>query len=122
MDNALKRLLDSDRATLREYVVPTSNDVDLALRRALAAAEKKQRYRIEKRWTFTFAGRKVTLKEEADEGDTLAKPIQSRGRCRRQCRPHTCWIAVGWHSLSARGKSRLVEPIIPCAESTGRRL
>jgi hypothetical protein len=70
--NALKRLLDSDRATLREYVVATSNGVDLALRQALAAAEKKQRYRIEKRWTFTFAGRKVTLKEEADEGDTLA--------------------------------------------------
>ena len=67
LDNALKRLLDCDRATLREYVVPTSNDVDLALRQALAAAEEKQRYCIEKRWTFTFAGRKVTLKEEADK-------------------------------------------------------
>jgi hypothetical protein len=67
LDNALKRLLDCDRATLREYVLPTSNDADLALRQALAAAEKKQLYCMEKRWTFTFAGRTVTLKEEADK-------------------------------------------------------
>ena len=66
LDDALKRLSDSDRATLREYVLPTS-DIDFTLRQALAAAEEKQRYCIEKRWTFTFRGRKVTLKEEADK-------------------------------------------------------
>jgi hypothetical protein len=67
LDNALKRLSDSERSTLRKYVALTSNDVDFALRQALAAAEEKQRYCNEKRWTFTFAGRKVTLKEEANK-------------------------------------------------------
>jgi hypothetical protein len=66
LDDALKQLSDSDRATLREYVLPTSN-IDSTLRQALAAAEEKQRYCIERRWTFTFSGRKVILKEEADK-------------------------------------------------------
>ncbi|KAH0562075.1 hypothetical protein GP486_003227 [Trichoglossum hirsutum] len=65
LDDVLKRLSDGDRATLREYVLPTSNDIDLAVRQALAAAEEKQRYCIEKSWAFTYAGRKITLKEEA---------------------------------------------------------
>jgi hypothetical protein len=67
LDDALKQLSDGDRATLREYALPTSNNIDLALRQALAAAKEKQRCCIEKRWTFTFAGRIVTLKEEADK-------------------------------------------------------
>lgn len=66
MDDALKRLSESDRATLQEYILPTS-DIDSTLKQALAAAEEKQRYCIEKRWTFTFGGREVTLKGEADK-------------------------------------------------------
>lgn len=67
LDNALKRLSDTERSTLRKYVALTSNDIDFALRQSLAAVEEKQRYCNEKRWIFTFAGRKVTLKEEADK-------------------------------------------------------
>jgi len=67
LDNALKRLSDTEQSTLRKYIALTSNDVDFALRQALAATEEKQRHCNEKRWTFTFAGRKVTLKEEADK-------------------------------------------------------
>ena len=34
---------------------------------AIAAAKVKQQRCIERRWTFTFAGREVTLKDEADK-------------------------------------------------------
>jgi hypothetical protein len=43
------------------------SDIDLTLKQALDAAKEKQQCCIEKRWTFTFAGRVVTLKEEADK-------------------------------------------------------
>lgn len=65
--DALKRLSGRDRATIEEYILPTSSDIDLALEEALAAAKKKQRCCDEKRWTFTFAGQAVTLKDEADK-------------------------------------------------------
>jgi hypothetical protein len=39
----------------------------LALKQALDATKEKQRCCIEKRWRFTFAGRVVILKEEADK-------------------------------------------------------
>jgi hypothetical protein len=67
LSDALKRLSDRDHATLREYILPTSNDIDLALEQALAAAKEKQRRCLEKRWRFTFAGREFILKEEADK-------------------------------------------------------
>ena len=44
-----------------------ASDIDLALEQALAAAKEKQRCCIEKRWTFTFTGRTVVVKEEADK-------------------------------------------------------
>jgi hypothetical protein len=66
LDDALNRLSDSDRETLREYL-PTPNDADLALRQALTAAKEKQRCYMDQKWTFTFAGKKITLKEEADK-------------------------------------------------------
>jgi hypothetical protein len=67
LDEALKRLSDHDRATLQNHILPNSSDIDLALKQALAAAQEKRRCCDEKRWTFTFAGRAVTLKEEADK-------------------------------------------------------
>ncbi|KAL8626046.1 hypothetical protein Q9189_008273, partial [Teloschistes chrysophthalmus] len=42
-------------------------DIDLALEETLAAAKQKQGFCITKRWTYTFAGRTVVLKEEADK-------------------------------------------------------
>jgi hypothetical protein len=67
LDDALKRLSDHDRATLQDHILPNSSDIGLALKQALVAAQEKQRCCDEKRWTFTFAGRAVTLKEEADK-------------------------------------------------------
>lgn len=65
--DALKRLSGRDRETIEEYILPTSSDIDLALEQALAAAKEKQRCCDEKRWTFTFAGQAVTVKDEADK-------------------------------------------------------
>lgn len=44
-----------------------ASDIDLAVEQALAAAKEKQRCCIEKRWTFTFTGRTIVLKEEANK-------------------------------------------------------
>jgi len=67
LHDVLKRLSDDDRATLQDYIFHNASDIDLALEQALAAAKKKQRCCIEKRWTFTFTGRTVVLKEKADK-------------------------------------------------------
>ncbi|KIX02675.1 uncharacterized protein Z518_08617 [Rhinocladiella mackenziei CBS 650.93] len=67
LNDALKRLSDRDRATLREYILPSSGDIDLVLKQSLAAAEEKQRYCLAKRWRFIFAGREVVVKEVADK-------------------------------------------------------
>ena len=67
LHNVLKRLSDNDRATLQDHVFHNASDTGLALEQALAAAKEKQRCCIEKRWTFTFKGRTVVLKEKADK-------------------------------------------------------
>jgi len=67
LHNVLRRLSDDDRAILQDYIFHNVSDIDLALEQALAAAKKKQRCCIEKRWTFTFMGRTVVLKEKADK-------------------------------------------------------
>ena len=67
LNGALQRLSEPHRATLQPFILPTTDDVDEALGRALAAAKEKQQDCDAKRWTFTFAGRTVTLREEADK-------------------------------------------------------
>lgn len=67
LNGALQRLSDRDRTTLHPFIRPTTSDVNEALEQSLAAAKQKQRDCNAKRWTFTFAGRTVTLKEEADK-------------------------------------------------------
>ena len=67
LHNVLKRLSEDDRATLQNCIFQDASDTDLALEQALAAAKEKQRYCVEKRWTFIFEGRTVVLKEKADK-------------------------------------------------------
>lgn len=67
LHNVLRRLSEEDRATLQEYTFHNASDINLALEQALAAAKEKQRCCIEKRWTFTFTGRTVILKDKADK-------------------------------------------------------
>ncbi|KAH8781592.1 hypothetical protein BGZ57DRAFT_887356 [Hyaloscypha finlandica] len=66
-EEALKLLSDGDRTIIRKYTLPTAGEIDLALVQGIAAAKVKQRRCIERRWTFTFAGREVTLKDKADK-------------------------------------------------------
>ena len=63
----LERLSEDDHATLQHYMFDNASDIGLALEKSLAAAKEKQRCCIEKRWTFTLAGRTVVVKEEADK-------------------------------------------------------
>ena len=65
--DVLERLSDDDRATLSDFVCHNASDINLALEQALVAAKEKKRCCIEKRWTFTFTGRTVDMKEEADK-------------------------------------------------------
>jgi hypothetical protein len=65
LDRVLQQLPRRERATI-ENVLPTTNDIDSALRQALGAAEDKQRTCQKKRWTFTLGGHTVTLQEKAD--------------------------------------------------------
>lgn len=67
LHDVLKRLSDDDRATLQDHMFQNASDIDLALEQALTAAKEKQRCCIEKRWTFTFTGRTIVLKEEANK-------------------------------------------------------
>ncbi|MCJ1462809.1 hypothetical protein MMC07_001412 [Pseudocyphellaria aurata] len=67
IDDALKRLSDRDRVIIRKHILPTSSDIDVALKKALAAAKEKQRLCDENKWTFTFAGQALTSKDEADK-------------------------------------------------------
>ena len=65
--DVLKRLSDNDRATLQGYICHNTSNIRLGLEQALVAAKEKQRYCIEKRWTFTVKGHTITVKEKADK-------------------------------------------------------
>jgi hypothetical protein len=67
LDTALQQLSDCDRETLQPFILSANGDVNEVLERSLAAAKKKQDECNAKRWTFTFDGRTVTLKDEADK-------------------------------------------------------
>lgn len=67
LDDALRRLSDRDQQILQPFILPNSSDVGEAIEQSLAAARQKRLDCESKRWTFTFAGRMVILKEEADK-------------------------------------------------------
>ncbi|KAL8907866.1 MAG: hypothetical protein Q9171_005691 [Xanthocarpia ochracea] len=67
LSRTLQRLSNNERATLEHQFLPNLQDVDVALDDTLTAAKEKQRCCIEKRWTFTFGGRFITLKDEAEK-------------------------------------------------------
>ncbi|KAI9839239.1 MAG: hypothetical protein M1819_003233 [Sarea resinae] len=67
LENTLKRLSDRDRATLQDHLPTDSSDIGDSLEQALDAAKEKHQCCVEKRWTLTFAGRAITLQDEADK-------------------------------------------------------
>jgi hypothetical protein len=66
LDRALKLLSQRDRATVEEHVLTAVGDIDSALRVAFNAAQDKQMLCEDKRWTFTFRGHTVRLRDETD--------------------------------------------------------
>lgn len=67
LSRTLQHLSNNERATLEHQFLPNLQDVDVALENALTAAKEKQRCCIEKKWTCTFGGRSITLKDEAEK-------------------------------------------------------
>ncbi|KAL8942223.1 MAG: hypothetical protein Q9211_001490 [Gyalolechia sp. 1 TL-2023] len=67
LTRTLQRLSNDERATLGHQFLSNSQDVGMALDDALRAAKEKQRYCVEKKWTFTFGGRSITLNDEAEK-------------------------------------------------------
>jgi hypothetical protein len=66
-NRALQRLSWQEQATIRANILSTTNDIESALQQALNAAKVKQTTCQNKRWTFTFGGHTITLREEADK-------------------------------------------------------
>lgn len=62
-----QRLSPDDRAVLQQYISPNSVDIHVAVEQALTAAADKRRICLDKRWTYTIAGRNVILREVADK-------------------------------------------------------
>jgi hypothetical protein len=67
LNRALELLSPQERATIEEHIIATADDIISAVGKALNAAQKKQNLCENKRWTFTFGGHTVTLREEADK-------------------------------------------------------
>ena len=67
LNKALQLLSEQERTTIREHVLSTVGDIDSVLLGAYSAAEDKQKLCENKRWTFTFRGHTVKLRDEADK-------------------------------------------------------
>jgi NACHT domain len=67
LTQALKLLSDQDRARLRPLFSSTNSDIGTVLEDCYTEVTQKQQKWRDKRWAFTFAGRKVVLKEEVDK-------------------------------------------------------
>jgi hypothetical protein len=67
LDRALQLLPQRERATVKKYILPTTDDIDSALQKAFNAAQEKQSLCQNKRWTFTFGEHTVRLAQEADK-------------------------------------------------------
>jgi hypothetical protein len=59
-------LSPQDQDTIQQHTVTNTTDVDALVQQALAATRQKQTTCQAKRWTFTFRGQTVVLREKAD--------------------------------------------------------
>jgi hypothetical protein len=67
LDSALRLLSDREQETIKKYTLTTTGDIGSALQNAFTAAQEKQKLCEEKKWTFTFRGHMLRLREEADK-------------------------------------------------------
>ncbi|KFY86462.1 hypothetical protein V500_07608 [Pseudogymnoascus sp. VKM F-4518 (FW-2643)] len=66
LDKAIQGLPCQERETIEKYILTTTDDTDSALRDVLNAAQEKKKLCEDRRWTFTFRGQIVKLRDEAD--------------------------------------------------------
>ena len=59
-------LSSKDRDTIKQHSVTKTTDVDALVQQALAATRQKQTTCQANRWTFTFRGHPIILREKAD--------------------------------------------------------
>jgi hypothetical protein len=65
-DRVFVLLSQQDQDTIRQHTVQNATDIDVVVQQALTAARQKQAICQSKRWTFTFGGYTVVLREKAD--------------------------------------------------------
>src|SRR4051794_17380864 len=65
-DRVFLLLPQQDQDTIRQQTVPNATDVNAVVQQALTAARQKQVICQSKRWTFTFCGHTLVLREKAD--------------------------------------------------------
>lgn len=65
-DRVFLLLSQQDQNTVQQYIVPNATDIDAVVQHALTATRQKQATCQSKRWTFTFRGHTVILREKAD--------------------------------------------------------
>lgn len=67
LNNALRLLSEDERETLKPFILPSVDDVNVALEQCSTAAKEKRRDCLQKRWTFTVRGHEIILKDQADK-------------------------------------------------------
>jgi hypothetical protein len=65
-NRVLELLPRREQKTIQEYTLETTKDIDSALQEAFTAVQDKQQLCEGKRWTFTFGGHTIRLRDEAD--------------------------------------------------------
>jgi hypothetical protein len=65
-DRVLQQLSAQDRDIIQQHTVPNTTDIDLILEKAITATKDKQSVCNSQRWTFTFRGQQIILREKAD--------------------------------------------------------
>jgi hypothetical protein len=66
LDRTLELLPQQERATVEKHILTTADDISSALLVTFNAAQDKQKLCEDKRWTFTFRGHTVRLRDGAD--------------------------------------------------------
>lgn len=67
LKKTLEKLGERDRATIEEYISPSADDIELALRSAFMAAQEQRRVCETRRCTLRFGKRDISLRDEADK-------------------------------------------------------
>lgn len=79
LDKSLDGLPKPERTTIEQYILRDSGAIESALEAAYSAVKEKYDTCVEKRWKFTFRGRVVVLRDEAEMIINLLDKVQKIG-------------------------------------------